>query len=140
MGPETVLIDAGPLYASIDADDDYHAECLGLFRRVRGPLVVPVLTVAEVAYLVRVRLGASAEVRLLGDFANSTYVALPVEDEDWLRIAELAAQYHDLPLGAVDASIIAAAERLGVKTVVTLDRRHFSVVRPRHVDAFELLP
>jgi predicted nucleic acid-binding protein len=40
----------------------------------------------------------------------------------------------------VDASVVAVAERLGIGTVATLDRRHFTVVRPRHVDMFELLP
>ena len=64
----------------------------------------------------------------------------PVTPSDWLRIAELVVTYRDLPLGAADASVITAAERLGVRQVATLDRRHFSVVRPRHVDALELLP
>jgi hypothetical protein len=40
----------------------------------------------------------------------------------------------------VDGSVVAAAERLGLAEVATLDRRHFSVVRPSHVDAFELSP
>jgi uncharacterized protein len=48
--------------------------------------------------------------------------------------------YRDLPLGTVDASVIVTAERLGIVEVATLDRRHFSVVRPSHVAAFELLP
>lgn len=47
---------------------------------------------------------------------------------------------HDLPLGFVDASVVAVAERLGERQVATLDRRHFSVVRPRHVKAFRLVP
>jgi len=59
---------------------------------------------------------------------------------DLVRMAELPAQYADLPLGAVDASVVAVAERLGVITLLTIDRRHFSVVRPRHADAFSLLP
>ncbi len=57
-----------------------------------------------------------------------------------MRIAELVSVYRDLPLGTVDASVVAAAERLGVTEIATLDRRHFGVVRPAHVDAFELLP
>ena len=56
------------------------------------------------------------------------------------RTADLVGRYRDLPLGTVDASIVAAAERLGVTTIATLDRRHFSVVRPTHVEAFELVP
>jgi predicted nucleic acid-binding protein len=55
-------------------------------------------------------------------------------------MVKLVAQYHDLPLGTVDASVIAAAERLGVTEIATVDRRHFSVVRPAHVIAFELVP
>ena len=63
-----------------------------------------------------------------------------LDDRDIKRMAELVAQYADLPLGSVDASVIAVAERLGVTTVMTIDRRHFTVVRPSHVDAFTLLP
>jgi len=59
---------------------------------------------------------------------------------DWLRIAELVARYRDLPLGTVDASVVTAAERLGITEIATVDRRHFTVVRPDHVEAFTLLP
>lgn len=53
---------------------------------------------------------------------------------------ELVPQYADFPLGGVDASVIAVAERFGVERVATLDRRHFSVVRPKHTAALALLP
>jgi uncharacterized protein len=49
-------------------------------------------------------------------------------------------QYADLPLGTSDASVIALAERLEVEEIATLDLRHFTVVRPRHVKAQPLLP
>ncbi len=80
------------------------------------------------------------EVRLLGDFASGTLLAEPVASPDWLRMAELVARYGDLPLGSVDASVVATAERLGVRAVATLDRRHFTVGRPAHADALELVP
>jgi predicted nucleic acid-binding protein len=134
------LLDAGPLYAYIDADDAHHVECLALLERHPGPLAVPVLVVAEVVYLVATRLGSEAEVRFLGDLANRAFVTIPVEADDWVRIAELVARYRDLPLGTVDASIIAAAERLDITTIATLDRRHFGVVRPGHIAVFELIP
>lgn len=63
-----------------------------------------------------------------------------IEDDDYARIAALIEQYDDLPLGTTDASVIALAERLEISEVATLDRRHFTVVRPRHVDALTLLP
>jgi predicted nucleic acid-binding protein len=52
----------------------------------------------------------------------------------------LVESYRDFPLGGADASVVALAERLGVAQVATLDRRHFTVVRPRHLVAFTLLP
>jgi predicted nucleic acid-binding protein len=55
-------------------------------------------------------------------------------------MAELVAQYRDLPLGSVDASVIAAAERRGISDLATLDRRHFSIVRPKHTESFRLWP
>jgi uncharacterized protein len=55
-------------------------------------------------------------------------------------MAELVESYLDLPLGIVDAAVVAIAERLALTEIATLDHRHFSVVRPRHVPAFSLLP
>ncbi|HEY2303057.1 MAG TPA: PIN domain-containing protein [Acidimicrobiales bacterium] len=135
-----MLVDAGPLYAYVDEDDDHHVECLELVETHPGPLLVPVLVVTEVAYLLAARLGSDAEIRFLGDFAAGNLIDQPVAAEDWLRIAALVGQYRDLALGTVDASVVAAAERLGVVQIATLDRRHFTVVRPSHAPAFELLP
>jgi predicted nucleic acid-binding protein len=59
---------------------------------------------------------------------------------DWERIAELVRVYADLRLGGTDASLVALAERLGVTTIATINHRDFTVVRPRHTDAFTLLP
>lgn len=101
---------------------------------------MPQLVVTEVAYLLETRLGWAAEIRFLGDLAAGNFLTEPVLPADWIRIAELVAAYHDLPLGTVDASVVATAERLGAKVVATLDRRHFTVVRPKHGPAFEILP
>ena len=91
-------------------------------------------------YLLGTRLGADPEVRFIGDFAAGNLIAEPIAAEDWLRIAELVSIYRDLPFGSVDASIVSAAERLGATEIATMDRRHFTVVRPAHIDAFSLLP
>ncbi len=133
-------MDAGPLYAYVDEDDRHHQACLELLQTHPGPLIVPQLVVTEVAYLLATRLGTVAEVRFLGDLASGAFVAEPVQASDWLRIAELVARYRDLPLGTVDAAVVAVAERLRIAVVATLDRRHFSVVRPRHTPVFDILP
>ena len=101
---------------------------------------MPALVVTEVAYLVGTRLGADAEVRFIGDLASGDLLVEPVAASDWLRIAELVHIYRDLPLGTVDASVVAACERLGATTVATIDRRHFTVVRPSHCQRLSILP
>ncbi len=135
-----MIVDAGPLYAYVDADDAHHASSLELLQAHPGPLIVPTLVITEVVYLIGTRLGTEAEVRFLGDLAARAFTVEPVAAPDWLRIAELVARYRDLPLGTVDASVVAAAERLGIPQVATVDHRHFAVVRPHHVEAFTLLP
>lgn len=101
---------------------------------------MPILVVTEVVYLLGTRLGHEAEVRFLGDFAAGNLIPEHVAAEDWLRVAELVRIYSDLPLGSVDGSVIAAAERLSISDVATLDRRHFTVVRPNHIAALNLMP
>jgi predicted nucleic acid-binding protein len=92
-------------------------------------LIVPSFVITVVAYLVSRRIGSDAEMRFLGDLAAGNLIAEPVAPADWMRIAELVDRYRDLPLGTVDASVIAAAERLQITEIATLDRRHFNVVR-----------
>ncbi len=101
---------------------------------------MPALVITEVAYLLATRLGATAEVRFLGDLAAGSLTAVNVEPSDWLRMGQLVARYADLGLGTVDASVIATAERLRIGTIATFDRRHFGVVRPGHVTAFDIVP
>jgi uncharacterized protein len=132
------VVDAGPLYAAADTDDADHRASLTTLSRPDLRLVVPALVVAEATYFVGTRLGALAESAFLRGLAT-----LDVEgpsDEDFARMGELVERYADFPLGGTDASVVALAERLGASVVVTLDRRHFAAVKPRHRDAFELLP
>lgn len=98
------------------------------------------LVVTEVTYLVRRGMGVREEIEFLRDLHDGTLTPVAVEPSDWPRIIDLTWTYRDLPLGTVDASVIALAERLKIKQIATLDHRHFSVVRPAHVEAFELLP
>ncbi|MFJ7066569.1 type II toxin-antitoxin system VapC family toxin [Streptomyces sp. NPDC101115] len=135
-----LVVDAGPLYAMLDDTDAWHAASLRLLRTHPGPLIVPTLVIAEVANFAGRRLGPRAELLLAQDLAEGVFSVEPVHPGDWLRIAELTAQYAGFPLGLVDASVIACAERLGVTEVATVDRRHFGAVRPAHVEAFTLLP
>lgn len=136
----SLVVDTGPLFAFIDRDDPAHSACLALLSSASGRLVVPMLVIAEVAHFLETRLRVEDELRFLADLGLASLAPEPVHPADWFRMAELVERYADLPLGMVDSSVVAAAERLGVSTIATLDRRHFSVIRPKHVEAFELLP
>ena len=132
------VVDAGPLYAAADADDVDHANSVAALSRPDLRLVVPALVVAEATYFVGRLLGTVVEAAFLGGLA-----AMDVEgptSDDFARMAQLVEEYADFPLGGTDASVIALAERLEAAIVVTLDRRHFAAVKPRHRDTLELLP
>lgn len=138
MSTTLAVVDAGPLYAAADADDRDHHACLATLAREDLRLVVPALVVAEATYFVGRRMGASAESAFLRGIAE-----LDVEGPsaaDLVRMAELVERYAGFPLGGTDASVVALAERLDAATIVTLDRRHFNAVVPRHREAFALLP
>lgn len=132
------VVDTGPLYAAVDEDDADHQRCRVVLEDASRRLVIPALIVAEVTYLVGTRLGADVEARFLKSLARLD-VEAPAP-EDWPRIAELVEQYGDFPLGGIDASVIALAERLDVDTIATLDERHFRAVRPKHRRAFRIVP
>ena len=103
-------------------------------------MVLPAPIVAEVGYLLGTRAGAEVEANFLLASSEGDFVPVQLTTADYARMAELVKQYADLPLGTSDASAIALAKRLDVDEVTTLDHRHFTVVRPRHVQAFTLLP
>lgn len=136
----TLIVDAGPLYAAAATRDRNHQRCVELLTTATRPLVVPELVVTEVAYLLGDRIGPHAEIAFARSLERGEILVEPVPESDWARIVQLAEQYDDLPLGIVDASIVALAERRDLTTIATLDHRHFATVRPRHVDAFILLP
>jgi predicted nucleic acid-binding protein len=124
------IVDAGPLYAAADADDEAHHASVSALSRGDLRLIVPALVIAEASYFVGRRLGPGAEGKFLRGLE-----ALDVESpapEDFPRIAELVEQYADFPLGGTDASAVALAERIGAGLIVTLDRPHFAAVKPRH--------
>lgn len=106
----------------------------------RSSLAVTAPVLVESAWLIEARLGPAAEAAFIRSINVDELHHIDLTHADWQRVAELIEQYHDLGLGAVDASIVAVAERLEITVVATLNHRDFRVVRPRHTAAFELLP
>ncbi|MFF3062565.1 PIN domain-containing protein [Streptomyces sp. NPDC057909] len=107
----------------------------------RRDLVVPATVVAEACYLVERFGGPTAEAVFLDDLAVGAYGTVTgLMPEDIQHMADLVRQYADMPLGGTDASVIAVAKRVNTLRIATIDKRHFTVIRPRHSPAFQLYP
>jgi uncharacterized protein len=135
-----LVVDTGPLVATADRADKDHAACRALLEGDEGPLVTTAMVIAEAAYLIDRQLGPAAEASLYDSILGGELEVASLDREDWQRIAELVTTYASLRLGGTDASVITLAERLGTTRIATLNHRHFRIVRPRHAEAFELLP
>jgi predicted nucleic acid-binding protein len=133
-----LLLDTGPIYALADADDAWHERVRVFLENERQPLLVPVTVLPEVAYLIRTRLGEEPERRFAASVAAGELAVEALTRADLVRSAELLAESPFL--GFVDATVVAIAERLKLRAIVTTDRRDFARVRPRHVRSFLLLP
>jgi len=131
-----VLCDAGPLIALFETSDRAHAKCKTTLKHLNAKLLTtsPVLT--EVFHFV----GRPLQRKALWDFVLSDgLILVELKPLDLPRMQSLMAQYADLPMDFADASLVAAAERLRLRKVFTLDL-HFRVYRPRHARSFEVFP
>ena len=135
-----LILDTGPLYASLDRSDADHAVCRHLIDTATEPLVIPAPVLVEVDYLVHVRLHPGVLAALLDDIIAGAYGVEELRAEDYRRIREMCDRYGDADVGFVDAAVLAVVERLNEPKLATLDQRHFRLLRPRHVDALRLLP
>lgn len=138
-----IVCDTGPLVAAAIVDDAHHRECVDLFTALHlagRRILVPGPVIAEVGYLLAREGGPRVEAQFLTSLADETLWPVELTRDDYRRAAELVLTYDNLPLGTTDATVIALCERLGLAEVASLDRRHFTVVRPRHVKALTLLP
>jgi predicted nucleic acid-binding protein len=135
-----LILDSGALYAAYDADDRHHESVLGVLRRDRPPFVVPAAILAEADYLLVEFLGVDAELKFLDAVRSGYYSLEPLTAADLDYCRRVIARYRDLEIGLADAAVMAAAERLGINRIVTLDTRDFRAVKPERWTAFDLLP
>lgn len=136
----TVLVDSGFIYAMINRRDPHHERVMGVIANVRTPVVMPIPAATEVAYLLHKYVGVDAMADFVEGLATTRMKLIAPNADDYLRASSLLRHYSDARLDFGDALIVAVAERLNVRTVLTVDHRHFQMVRPRHCLAFALLP
>jgi uncharacterized protein len=126
--------------ATFDRNDPDHEPCAQLLAEVRGVRVVPAPVLVEFDYFADRELDRRAMTTMIDEVRHGNYRVEDLTDSDYQRVGELLATYADLRVGFVDAAVLAVTERLREPKLATLDHRHFSVMRPRHVDALQLLP
>lgn len=136
----SVLVDTGGLFALADANDVSHDAVVTYVKSVDETLIVPVTVLSELDYLITSRLGIQAEIAILRSIDANEFRLENLELTDFRRAIEIIQRYAGSDVGFVDASIAAIAERLGVRRILTVDRRHFGMFRPRHCPAFDLVP
>jgi predicted nucleic acid-binding protein len=135
-----LILDTGPLYATLDRNDAAYQSCRRLVEQTEEMLVIPSPVLVEVDYWIHQRLHPGILVALLDDIVAGAYHVEDLQADDYQRARDLCNQYADADIGFVDASVLAIVERLREPKLATLDRRHFGMLRPRHVKALQLLP
>lgn len=135
---ETALIDTGPLVALYHADDANHARCRDALDKLRPPLLtcLPVLT--EAAWLLRKHAGGFRAI--IEGFSSGLFALALIDGDDLPAIDAIMTRYADADIQFADACLAHLAEREGIRTVFTTDRRDFSIIRLKRNRSLRLIP
>ena len=134
------LLDTGFLYALLNDKEQAHNAVRQAAAKLDATPFLPTPVTVEVAYLIRRDLGPEALAQFIVDLAEPRYALSAPTATDYERAAAIVRQYSDAHIDFVDAILVAMAERMDIRRVLTLDQRHFRLFRPRHCEAFVLLP
>jgi len=135
-----LVADSGGIYGLYDASEKKHRSIRKAFESEPGLAIIPMPVLSEIDYLLRTRLGIQAELDFIDDVRAGAFTLEPISIADLSRSRALIETYKDLDLGLADACVIACAERLGIHRVLTVDERHFRVVRIAGGRSLLLLP
>jgi predicted nucleic acid-binding protein len=134
-----ILLDTSGLLAALDASQSHHAEAAASLAAVRPPLLLSPFVLAELDYLIASRVGQAARSSLLKEVERGAYLLETMMSADVASAHAIIQRYADLGISLADASIVVLAERRGVRDVLTLDERHFRVLKASK-KPFRLLP
>ena len=133
-----VLVDAGPLVALLDRSDDRHEEVVEALKKIHDPLVSVWPVLVEAMYLLS--FSWRAQKALWELIETGTIRLLHLDEADVGPMKSLMEKYRDLPMDMADAALVRIAEREGIRRVLTLDHRDFSVYRLARKGSFTRLP
>lgn len=133
-----ILVDAGPLVALVDADDQHHATCVAALQSLREPLATAWPPLVEAMYLLSDQ--PDAQHAIWEMIERGALTLLPLDAGDIPRIRELMRKYANRPMDLADAALLRLAEREGLRKIFTIDRRDFSVYRLHNRIRLRLIP
>ena len=116
----TILVDTGLLVAFYDSADSYHNRVVEFFAKCTSRLITAPGCITEVIWLLAPNVLVQNE--FLAHLANRIYECEALLPQDFARIAELNAQYADLPADFSDLSLVVISERLNIAAIATLDK------------------
>jgi uncharacterized protein len=134
------LLDTSFMLALTNPHDQHHQAVLAVANSLDMSLVLPQSVLPELCYLLASRAGHHAMRRFLTNLVASPTELEMVTPDDLRRVTEILTTYADSRLDFVDATLVAIAERRRIRHILTLDRRDFTLIRPRHTSHFEILP
>ena len=134
-----ILVDTSGVLAAIDPRQAHHAAAAQALSKSHPRILSP-FVLAELDSLVATHGGQSEELKLLSDVSRGAYQLESFTAEDVAAAQAVIERYADLCLGLADASIVVLAVRHRCLEVLTLDQRHFRVVRGPGEKPFRLLP
>lgn len=125
---ESIAVDTGPLVAWFDPDDKHHA-AVDRWLKEHGTRFRRYTTLAVVTEALHLLDSPAAQAGLLEWLGAGGAVIVSVENEDLAAIAANMRRYRDIPMDFADASILWLADRLGTRSVLTIDQRGFAAYR-----------
>jgi uncharacterized protein len=135
-----ILLDTSGLLAAIDASQRHHRAARRALESAPAPWILSPFVLAELDYLLATRVGQAAERALLAEAGRGVYRLEAFEADEIAAAERLIGRHADLGIGLADASIVILANRHGVRDLLTLDERHFRVLRGPGGQPFRLLP
>jgi uncharacterized protein len=133
-----VLVDTGPVVAILLESDEHHEACVEQLHHIRGPLLTCWPVITEAAWLLRAYPRAIR--KLLASFHGRPFELVALGETDLPGIAGILVKYAGLGIQLADASLAHLANREGIETMFTLDRRDFGVLRLAHGKKLRLIP
>jgi predicted nucleic acid-binding protein len=134
-----VIVDTSALLAFFDASEPDHGAVSEVLAAA-DDLVVSPYVVAELDYLVATQHGVDSELAALDELAGGAWQLAALDGEDLRRARGVIASYRDQQIGVADASIVVLANKYRTRSIASLDRRHFSVVRSLDGGYLNVLP